>query len=492
MKTLPVGPRADQFVWASGVEDTFVPQTRPGHRSLDEYELMGHYHHWREDLALARDLGVQAIRWGVPWYRVEPRPGEFDWRWIDQVFDYLIGELGITPVVDLMHYGCPFWLRREFAAPEYPTAVAKYAAAFARRYAHTIRWYTPLNEPLVNALMCGKRGLWPPYLRGDRGYIRVMTQLAHGIVRTVEAIKEVDPLAIMVHVEAAGLSLAVREDLRGLAVEEQRRGYLCYDLITGRITSDHPLFEWLLRSGATPGELEDLTRRAIKLDVIGLNFYPQWSTTQLYVDQKGRLAYKATHKDGSGFTSLVEDYYRRYRVPVMITETSAFGEDVLRSRWLEASLTAVKQLRGKGVPVIGYTWFPMFTMIDWRYRFGRADVNQYRIELGLYRLNDAPEGARWLTTPLVEQWQRYVANPEEVVGTLTNAAPLRELAAKVAGEHSSESMPGGTKLEGMHSRRVTIPENRYLIYYTFDEAGDSGRRDRERHSNEEEPDERYV
>jgi beta-glucosidase/6-phospho-beta-glucosidase/beta-galactosidase len=108
--------RPEDFLWATGIEDTFVPQTRPGHRALDEYQLMGHYEHWRQDLALVRDLGLKMVRWGVPWYRLEPfQPGEFDWRWTDQVIPYMVHDLGITPIVDLMHYGCPFWLRREFA-----------------------------------------------------------------------------------------------------------------------------------------------------------------------------------------------------------------------------------------------------------------------------------------------------------------------------------------------------------------------------------------
>ncbi|HZN11989.1 MAG TPA: family 1 glycosylhydrolase, partial [Blastocatellia bacterium] len=112
---ITLGPSPEEFVWASGIEDTFVPQSRPGHRALDEYQLIGHYEHWREDLALARELGLGALRWGVPWYRVEPHPGEFDWRWVDQVLPYLVEELGVTPIVDLMHYGCPFWMYREFA-----------------------------------------------------------------------------------------------------------------------------------------------------------------------------------------------------------------------------------------------------------------------------------------------------------------------------------------------------------------------------------------
>jgi beta-glucosidase len=418
---IKLGPLPSDFIWASGIEDTFVPQTRAGHRALDEYQLMGHYEHWREDLALAKKIGVQAIRWGVPWYRVEPYPGEFDWSWIDQVLPYIVEDLGITPIVDLMHYGCPFWLRREFASDEYPDAVASYVATFVKRYKNLVKWYTPLNEPIVNALMCGKRGHWPPYLRGDSGYIRVMLQLVKGIQKTVNVIKEIDPNSIMVHVEATGLSRAAHEDLEALAVEEQRRGYLCYDLLTGRINRDHPLFIWLIRNGAGPGELIDIAKNAIPLDVLGMNFYPQWSTQQIFIDNKGRLAYRATESDGSDFASLIHDYYERYKVPILVTETSAFGPDEVRSKWLETSVNAIKILRSQGVPVLGYTWFPMFTMIDWRYRLGRRPMDQYRIELGLYKLIENTGNGRWQDTQLVDQMRKYIASPEEYVGILANS-----------------------------------------------------------------------
>lgn len=418
MSKLVLSPRPEDFIWASGIENTFVPQSRPGYRPLEEYELMGHYDHWRQDLALVRDLGLNAIRWGVPWYRVEPEKGVFDWSWTDQVIPYLVEELGITPIVDLMHYGCPYWLHREFVSPHYPDAVASYARAFAERYAHLLRWYTPLNEPLVNSLMCGKRGVWPPYLRGDAGYIRVMLQLVKGMLSTVDALKSVDPDAVMVHVEASGLTRAAKEDLESLAAEDQHRGYLSYDLLTGRVGRDHPLFPWLMRNGAKFDDLLAISDRRITLDVLGLNFYPQWSTQQLFIDHKGRLAYRATEQEGSGFANLIEDYHRRYDAPVIITETSAFGSDELRSRWLETSLRAVKELRGKGVPVCGYTWFPLFTMIDWRYRFGRGPVEQYKLELGLYRLQEDTGAGRWGSTPLVEQFQFYVRNPAEVVGEI--------------------------------------------------------------------------
>ncbi len=418
MSELNFSPHPRNFIWASGIEDTFVPQTKTGHRALDEYELMGHYEHWREDLALLRETNLQAVRWGVPWYRVEPQPGEFDWRWTDEVIPYLVEELKLTPIIDLMHYGCPFWLRKEFANPDYPRAVAAYAGAFAHRYQSLLRWYTPLNEPLVNALMCGRRGVWPPYLRGDQGYIRVMLQLVKGVLRTVAAIKAIDPQAIMVQVEATGLSRAIQHDLEILALEDQRRGYLFFDLITGQVTSDHPLFGWLLRNGASPQELSDIASRQIPIEVLGMNFYPQWSTQQIYYDHKGRLAYRSVEQDGAGFVTLIEDYYHRYQTPILITETSALGSEEDRSRWLTASVAAVKGLRSRGIPVIGYTWFPLFTMVDWRYRLGRRNLERYYIDLGLYKIDATESAKRWQATSLVEQIRGYIHDPLSSIGAL--------------------------------------------------------------------------
>lgn len=408
--------KAEDFLWAAGIENTFVPQTRPGHRPLDEYELMGHYEYWEQDLRLVRDLGLKALRWGVPWYRVEPSPGRYDWSWTDDVIACLVEEYRILPVIDLMHYGCPLWLNREFAHRDYPRYVADYASEFALRYRHLVSWYTPLNEPIINAMMCGLRGLWPPYLKGDRGYLRIMLQLAKGIVRTVKNIKEISPESVMVFVEATGLNRSVSDDLNSLAREEEMRGFLCFDLISGRLDRNHELFSWLVRNGAVPSSLTELEESRCELDVLGLNFYPQWSTRQLYIDKRGRLAFRETEQEGEGFEELIAKYYSRYHAPIMITETSAVGSDEVRSRWLQQSLAVVKKLRSEGVPILGYTWFPLFTMVDWRYRFASDPIENYYLELGLYRLNRERARPRWLPSQLVEQFKKFVDDPKQSIG----------------------------------------------------------------------------
>ncbi|CAA9271871.1 MAG: GH1 [uncultured Chloroflexia bacterium] len=428
MPELPFGATAADFGWCTGIEDTFVPQTRNSMRPLDEYELMGHYERWREDLQLARDAGARMIRWGIPWYRVEPEQGHFDWSWVDQVLPYMIHELGLTPIIDLVHYGTPSWLSRSFVDPGYPEAVAAYARGVAERYGHLLRYYTPLNEPIISSIMCGMRGVWPPYLRGERGFVSVGLAMAKGIVRTVRAIKEVDPSAVMVHVEAAGLTRAAQEELEPLADERRRRDFLFLDLVTGRVTAQHPLFSWLLMRGVSLNDLRFLNQHAIELDVVGLNFYPQWSTRQLTTNRNGRLHYRLADREGEGFAEMIASFFERYQTPIMITETSAKGELRIKRRWLDASVVAVRDLRSRGIPVIGYTWFPLFTMIDWRYRTGRGHRNDYLMELGLYHGKVVDDGSiEYVATELVERFRSYARDSAAAVGELLSAdmsAPL--------------------------------------------------------------------
>ncbi|MCW5854079.1 MAG: hypothetical protein KIT87_28690, partial [Anaerolineae bacterium] len=210
--------------------------------------------------------------------------------------------------------------------------------------------------------------------------------------------------------------------LTALADEDTLRNYLTFDLLTGRVTPTHPMFTWLLRNGATVGELADIASRPVPIEVMGLNFYPQWATRELHLAPDGRIRTRIVEKSGVGFEAMIEGFYRRYGVPIMITETSAKGAHGVRQAWLQASIAAVRRLRGQGVPVVGYTWFPLFTMIDWKYRLGRQPVEKYRLELGLYTLESfAPR--YWRPTPLAQQFKQYVSNPA-VVGLVDEKATL--------------------------------------------------------------------
>src|SRR4051794_41031427 len=118
----------ETFLWLTGIEDTFItaPWQKTG-RTLDEYELTEHYQRWREDLTLMAELGIKAARYGVPWHRINPERGKWDWSFADQSLGYMV-ELGIQPVVDLVHYGLPPWIDGAFLNPDFPQFMAEYSS----------------------------------------------------------------------------------------------------------------------------------------------------------------------------------------------------------------------------------------------------------------------------------------------------------------------------------------------------------------------------
>lgn len=414
----PGTPFGGRFAWAVGIEDTFIsePSRRTG-RTLDEYELTQHDRRWREDLDRIARLDVRSIRYGLPWYRIQPEPERFDWAWADSVMERL-GALGIEPIVDLVHYGCPRWMPRAFLDPDYPARVAAYAAAIAERYAPLTSAFTPLNEPLVTAWWCGRSGLWPPHRRGRQGYVAVLMAVAEGMRRTVEAIRAIQPGAVIVTVDAGALLVASDPVLLAQATASFPQQWLATDLLLGRVDERHPLQAWLLENGADRDALERLRKRPPRIDVVGVNFYPHLSTAAIDGSAERPLP-RRYYADGADLLAVLQAYHEHFGRPVMVTETSDNAGIARRERWLSASVRAVRAARAAGVPVIGYTWWPLFSLLDWRYLRGRGSLESYLCHMGLWDLRpDADGSLERVPTRLVERYARLVASGEAEVGML--------------------------------------------------------------------------
>ncbi|HEU0292893.1 MAG TPA: family 1 glycosylhydrolase [Anaerolineales bacterium] len=399
------------FTWATGIEDTFIPHARPGLRALDEYELTQHYKLWKSDFDLVAETGVKVLRWGIPWYRVQPAPDQWDWEWTDKALDTLINVKGITPILDLMHYGTPLWLDNSFINSSYPGRVAEYAHTVVARYKSLVRYYTPLNEPMVNADLCGNKAEWPPYLSGDDGYVKLTIALAKGIILATQAIKAEQSDVVTVQVEALWHTFTQEEALKAQVAHENARQYLCFDLTTGRVGDDHALVNYLCRHGATEADLEWFRAHAVTFDLFGANFYP-WSYGELKLRQDGSTETIAGGTSGDKLAIVLRETYQRYQMPILVTETSANADLAGRALWMDQTLDTVRALRREGIPVLGYTWFPLFTMVDWAYRKGRRPLKDYLIHLGLYdSAFDSKGTLRRRRTPLVKRYQQHMTQP---------------------------------------------------------------------------------
>ena len=103
----------------------------------------------------------------------------------------------------------------------------------------------------------------------------------------------------------------------------------------------------------------------------------------------------------------------------MFTETASEGSVARRRAWLDDSVAAVARARARGVPLIGYTWWPMFALITWAYRQGKKAPAEYLAQMGLFDLKWRDDGELLrVTTPLVDAYRELVLAGADAVGPI--------------------------------------------------------------------------
>lgn len=429
------------FGWILGIEDTCVyPHAGARMQPLDEFELTEHNRRWRDDLKMARDLGADSIRYGAQWPLVHTRPGRFEWGRLEERFDFAVNDLGLQVIADLVHYGTPTWLSGSFADPDYPQVVADYAGSFAARFAGLVDAVTPLNEPVTTASFCGLRGVWPPALTGWRGWTAVTLGIARGIQSSIVAVRDANPRAQIVHVEASAIYEADTEALSEHARHLESIGMLPTDLLTGRVTPQHDEYAWLIENGASAAELDDLVRNAATFDYLGVNYYPDL-TPRTLTETGGAVEQHATNQWTKGLVDSVRGFIRRYESPVIVTETSIEGSDRVRGDWVDGSIDAVRRLAAGGADVRGYTWWPMFDFIDWSYASGGRNVEEFQVEDRVVAARTSETSSK---TPFLRR-MGLVRLEEQVDGSLSRVPTA---AAERFALQAKNSTPSGAAMEG--------------------------------------------
>ena len=414
----------DTFWWAVGIEDSFLPTPLPRTgRTLDEYALTDHYGRWREDIDLMAGLGVRTVRYGIPWHRISPSPGQWEWTWADRPIERLLAA-GIHPIVDLVHYGTPAWIEGAWANPSLPEHMAEYAARAAERFGGRVHLWTPLNEPRITAWGCGMSGVWPPYRRGWRGFVAVLLAVCWGIVLAGENLRAADPENVLVPIDAANRWLPPHPAEPALmAATEFRRDlmFLALDLLAGQVDTAHRLWPWLLRHGATEGGLAWFRERPVTPDILGINLYPMLSQKQWVRTASGRARLRFPYGSAETVEQIITDYWERYRRPMLIGETAGRGSVARRLAWLRESTEGVRRLRARGIPLIGYTWWPMYDLVAWAYQHSQAPLGRFVVPMGLWGLD--PDTLDRTPTPLVDAYRDLARSGAEAAGPLAVAPP---------------------------------------------------------------------
>src|SRR6185312_9197709 len=163
------------FMFATGIENSYPTIVVDGEtRRVDEMERSDHYRRWRDDFRLTKELGIEYLRYGPPYFSVHTGPDRYDWSFPDETFNAL-HEMDIVPIADLCHFGVPDWIGG-FQNRDWPELFADYAHAFASRYPW-VRYYTPINEIYIAALFSAQYGWWNERQTSDRAFVRALVNL---------------------------------------------------------------------------------------------------------------------------------------------------------------------------------------------------------------------------------------------------------------------------------------------------------------------------
>jgi len=350
-------------LWA-GFECTL---NRVGDRYHDQFGLSGHRDRLG-DLDLLADLGIRTVRYPVLWERAP------DWEWTDARLTRL-RELGIRPIVGLVHHGSgpP---ATSLLCDRFAPGLAEHAAAVAERYDWVEDW-TPVNEPLTTARFSALYGHWYPHARDGRLFARALLNQCRATVLSMAAIRARIPAARLVQTEDVGYVHATAAPLADQAAFENDRRWATFDLLTGRLDRNGRFGRWLRAIGVPDDELGWFREHACPPDVVGLNHY---LSSERLLDHRlerydtcwhggnGRERYADVHAPASfrrGPESLLQEAWRRYQLPLAITEAHNAIHREEQLRWLIELWRAARAVRANGGDVRAVTVWSLLGTFGW-------------------------------------------------------------------------------------------------------------------------------
>lgn len=299
-------------------------------------------HRYREDIALAKAMGVNTYRIGISWTRVEPQRGQFDEAELAFYDDLMraMKEAGIRPLITLNHFDYPGWVVDQggWTSPQTVKDFVSYASRMAQRYHRDTHWWITFNE---TAIFWGSVvGVTSP---GWKGAWAIRRHLMEAHRQSYDAIHALDKQAM------------VTSNIVWM-------GDTTFSRLTQKLT------DWLFLNGVEA-----------KLDYIGVDYYMSDITNAM----KGHTNW---YPDPPGLYRALKTLADRYpKLPIMIAEIGMATENgqprkdgVRREDALRDTVYWTQRARADGIKVIGYMVWSMTDNFEW---------GSYSPRFGLYTVD---------------------------------------------------------------------------------------------------------
>ncbi len=355
-----------------------------------------HYHRWREDVQLLRDLGVGAYRFSISWPRVLPegtgRVNEAGLDFYDRLVDVLVGA-GIQPWPTLYHWDLPQALQDRGGWPERSTVAAfvGYAEMVAKRLGDRVRGWITHNEPFIAAVYGHYTGSHAPGWRDPRATMQAAHHmlLSHGeATKALRAQRSATPVGIALSLAPVDPASAAAPDQ---AAAQRLDGWLNRWYLDPLFRAAYPP-DLLGHLGplAPAMEAADLATIAVPLDFLGINYYTRVVARHDPAEpvlQAGTVTPAGVETSmmwevyPEGLPRLLERLWREYHVKSLLVTENGMPladapdkqgqiDDRPRIAYLRRHLSGVLRSIERGVPVQGYFVWSLLDNFEWAHGYG--------------------------------------------------------------------------------------------------------------------------
>lgn len=389
-----------------GIWDTFEQETGYIIRNENGNVACDHYHRYREDVAIMKELGLKSYRFSVSWPRVMPEGyGTVNEKGLQFYIDLVneLTEAGIEPMVTLFHWNLPTAIY-ELGGWENPQVVdwfEQYTDVVTTALGKKVKYWMTFNEPQLFIGAGLNAGVFAPFeKKSTEALMRISKNvyLAHG--KAVRIIRKNCQNSI-VGMAPTG-EIVIPRDMNAESIERARK--LSFSMKKENFTSSitwwsDPVFFGKIPEDAQAifGEcLPVLTKEEWEivtepLDFYGFNIYQGLEDLDS-TEEYGPYAYPGSPKTSMNWNVTPEVLYwscrflyERYGKPIMITENgmSSFDwvsldgkvHDPNRIDFLHRYLRSIKDAVSEGIPVLGYQYWSIMDNFEW--------INGYDKRFGL-------------------------------------------------------------------------------------------------------------
>ena len=392
------------------------------------------YHHWKEDIDLMKEMGMKAYRFSLSWARIIPDgDGEVNQKGLDfynQVINYLI-EQGIQPLVTLYHFDLPYALVTKYNGWECRDcayAFERYARICFEAFGDRVKCWQTINEQNLMIRVNNRMNI---YVEDDWEADRMRAQMDYhmflGHALAVNACHEMVEGGMIAPAVSSTCTYPLTnkpEDVWAAKMNDWFKTNYSLEMYT---KGEYPGYymRYLKERNIVP-KMEEGDREILKkakIDYIALNYYRTLCASYLPADEDhpiGSRVFRGNEVDFDqygycrveqnenlkaseygaqidpmGLRIVLNEYYRLYHLPLIITENGLGMADELtedgrvhddyRIDYLRSHIKAIGDAIEDGVEMMGYCPWPVMDLLSshqgFRKRYGFIYINRDDFDL---------------------------------------------------------------------------------------------------------------